>query len=502
MNVISIHPPERGAHEVLFRWTVSPLTKLYNTDQFVLRFPKSIDLSRTPDYILWHVALAILHSHWPLLRPCQVRLPIRLSAQELAVWERLLDAEIWTLESLAGTTRLDREIEIVQEGDLLTTGASLPDSGRCVTAFSGGKDSLVQAGILREIGPRPILVAVTSPLPGLEDHVTARRREILDRVSHRSDLTLIEVESDQRASFDNAFADACGYPTSVNSMSDTFLYYGALLAVGFALEAPHLFLASEAEVQCNAEFDGRIVQHTHYMYSNVTQRTLQALVGQIGLHYCSLTSPLHSYQVQELLWTRYRDLSQFQYSCWRVRGNDWVCNSCSQCLRIAFMILSLGESPSTVGFDLVKLLNTMGNWSPKLLGESPRPALPGQIVSSGLHLQAARAIFRTSTRDVVREIALNTPSALLTPQASDALQAYLGLRDRSRRALLGVPHAGAPGYRPGFLKLIDPLIRDLVAAIYEQAFQAAPEESYRQILERSDALTAWILEPLNGHQPQ
>ncbi|HEY6329891.1 MAG TPA: hypothetical protein VI756_11185, partial [Blastocatellia bacterium] len=283
MNEIVIYPPTRGAHEITFQWKITPTANLYSRDDFTLRFPRSIDISTVPDYICWHIALACLHSHWPLLRPCRVHLPIRLAEEEVAVWERLLEAEIWTLEALAGSARTDREIEIVQTGDLIIPSRCLPDNGRSATAFSGGKDSLVQAGILREIGPKPLLVAVTSRLPGLEDHLTDRRRALLEQISHRDDVTPIEVESDQRSGFDNAFADACGYPTSVNSMSDTFLYYGAMLAVGAALEVPHLFLASEAEVQCNAEIDGRIIQHTHYMYSAVTQRTLQALVARSGI---------------------------------------------------------------------------------------------------------------------------------------------------------------------------------------------------------------------------
>lgn len=499
MNEIVIYPPARGPHDITFQWKISPPTKLYSSEHFTLRFPRSIDISRVPDYIWWHVALACLHSHWPLLRPCTVHLPVQLSPEELAVWGRLLDAEIWTLEAIAGSGRDLRGIEIVQTGDPITPGPCIGNSRRSATAFSGGKDSLVQAGILREIGPPPVLVAVTSRLSGLEDHFTARRRAIMEQIRHRSDLTLIEVESDQRSCFDNAYADACGYPTSVNGMSDTFLYYGALLAVGAALGIPHLFLASEAEVQCNAELGGRIIQHTHYMYSAVTQRTLQALVRRSGLSYCSLTSPLHSYQVQELLWTRYRDLSQFQYSCWRVRDGDWVCNGCSQCLRIAFMILALGESPSSVGFDFIKLLNSMGDWTPKLLAERVRADLPSEIVTAGLHLQAARAISRTTLPDVVREMALNTPAELSGPGAWSAMQAYRRLRERTAKVL---PPGRPPGYRSGFVDLIDPEFRGQVSEIYAEAFEPADEESYGKILERCDALASWITEPLSRCEPQ
>jgi hypothetical protein len=163
------------------------------------------------------------------------------------------------------------------------------------------------------------------------------------------------------------------------------------------------------------------------------------------------------------------------------------------------MILALGESPAEVGFDLVRLLNSMRDWSPKQLEDRPRPELPSEIVTSGLHLQAVRAITRTSMRDVIREIAINSPGELSGPQAATALSAYLGLRKRAEYSL---PAGPPPGYRAGFVKLIDPHVRAQVARIYEEAYEPAPEESYGKILERCDALTAWILEPLNMRGPQ
>src|SRR5258708_15864869 len=95
------------------------------------------------------------------------------------------------------------------------------------------------------------------------------------------------------------------------------------------------------------------------MYSVVTQSAISVLLSQFGIRYGSLISPLRRQQVQQLLWQRYPDLSDLQYSCWRVARNEAACNSCSQCLRIAFGALAIGELPERMGIDLVKLMKTI-----------------------------------------------------------------------------------------------------------------------------------------------
>ena len=54
-------------------------------------------------------------------------------------------------------------------------------------------------------------------------------------------------------------------------------------------------------MQENAEVGGRIVQHTHFMYSAATQAAFAALLAPLGLRYGSLISALYSSQVQQLL---------------------------------------------------------------------------------------------------------------------------------------------------------------------------------------------------------
>ncbi len=476
-----------------FRWRVEPATPLYRANEFTLSFPDGVDLGRVSSGLWWTIGLGCLAPQWPLLRPCRVRLPVRLPPGEAKVWLRLIDAEVTTIESLVKGSRLDREIEIVESGPLVDA-AAVPESGRCAVAFSGGKDSLVHVGLLAELTDRPVLVTITSPMPQLHDHSSARRRHVMREIVERRAVTHLEVTSDYRACWDNAFPWGLGYPIAVNELSDTFLYWGALLAAGVAVGAPHLFLASEAEVQETVALDGRTVQHPHMMYSTITQRALQALVRRAGIRYCSLTSPLHSYQVQQLLWTRYRDLRDLQYSCWRLGPDEGACSRCGQCFRLSLYALALGDTPERMDVDLVRLLRAQRSWRPVELEADGDPPLPGPVVSRAFSEQVTWSIRATSVGRVARAIVAGHPARLADPRSWLALASYARLRRRaaSDRATRPV------GFRTGFLPLIDPLLRDRVARIYGEHFEPAAAETYAALLDRNHALTRWITEPVGG----
>src|SRR5678816_80962 len=77
-----------------------------------------------------------------------------------------------------------------------------------------------------------------------------------------------------------------------------------------------------------------------FMYSAATQRALSRLLEPYGMRYGSLTWPLYSSHVQHLLWSRYPDLSDLQYSCWLVAKDEAMCSRCRQCLRLAVVALA------------------------------------------------------------------------------------------------------------------------------------------------------------------
>ena len=183
MNRVVIEAPECGAHAVTFRWSVEPATRLYRKLSFTLRFPEELDLSAVPAGLWWRIALIGLHSHWPLLRPCRVEVPGRLAAGEAEFWRRLVRAAATTLDAYCTAAPPDGEVEIREGSRAIPALTWVPDTGRCATAFSGGKDSLVQAGLLTELTRRPVLVTTTSPLQPMEDHLTQRRRFVLSERS-------------------------------------------------------------------------------------------------------------------------------------------------------------------------------------------------------------------------------------------------------------------------------------------------------------------------------
>ncbi|HLX09352.1 MAG TPA: hypothetical protein VKY89_15985 [Thermoanaerobaculia bacterium] len=495
MNLITLDPPalDRERRTASFRWRVEPATALYRRTSFTLAFPPEVDFARVPPALWWTVALLCLHPQWNLLRPCRVELPVELPPGEAEFWSRLLDAEAATLEAYRG----DRPaappwlplaaFELRARGPALPPLPSLPAGRRCAAAFSGGKDSLLQAALLCDFTPRPLLVATTSPMPPLHDHLTDRRRQVLAAMAARRDVTLLEVESDLRAAWKNDFPPLVGYPVAVNEITDTFLYLAALLVCAVALGATRLFLASEAEVQENVELDGRIVQHPHCMYSRATQLAVEALLAPLGLRYGSLITPLHSEQVQQLLWTRYTDLCDLQYSCWRVGEHEAACSRCAQCLRLALSVLALGGRPDRMGIDLATLLPALAEWQPR---QRANGALPDAIVAAGLHAQVARALAATPPGRVLAALAAAGPARLLRPGAWRALAAYRRLR---RRLAATAGAAPAPGYRPAFLRGLEPSLAGPVGAVFAEHFAPATANG---VLERGERLARFVAAPL------
>jgi hypothetical protein len=544
MLQITLDPPRVERLGVTFAWRVEPPTPLYATGDghhtFSLRLPAAGDARRLPPALWWIVALLCLHSHWTLLRPCRVRLPVRLPPGHREFWLRLLASEVATLEAyrMAGTAPppvapgTGPGIEIDDLGPPLAPPAPLAADGSAAAAFSGGKDSLLQAALLMELGLPLTLVTTTSPMPPLADHLTARRRHVLAEIARRRAVELVEVESDLRAAWRNDFPPRVGYPVAVNEITDTFLYTAALLVVAALRGASHLFLASEAEVQENVEIGGQVVQHPHFMYSAATQGALADLLAPFGLRYGSLLTPLYSGQVQQLLWTRYRDLCDLQYSCWRVGTGEATCSRCSQCLRVALAALALGDSPERMGIDLVRLLPAMRDWQPAApprLGGAPLPPaggqapstcplppaaagsppaasaalaareLPAVTVALRLRRQVLRSLAATPTVRVAAALAAGGPGRLLRPAGWWALLAYARLR---RRLVLAAPGgAGAllaetQGFRAGFLRQVDGLVRARLGAILAEHFAPEEEAAHAAILARGGALRAWIAAPL------
>jgi hypothetical protein len=490
---VTLREPQVAKHEVVFEWKVEPASPLFRQTTFRLTFPDSIEISGLPRPLWWFIAILCLHPQWILLRPCVVILPVELPRGQREFWKRLVKSNATTYEAYrTHPTSSEEYFEIVENGPMLEEMPRFPDLGRCATALSGGKDSLLQAGILNEITERPVFVTTTSPLPPLSDHGTPRRRYILSEVQRRClDATIVEVKSDLRHVCLNEYSIAnLGYQVSMNEMGDTHLYFAATLAAGLALGATHIFQASENEVSENAELGGQTIQHPHCMYSAATQLSLSALLDSAGIHHGSLNYPLHAYQVQRLLWTRYRGLRDLQYSCWRVGPDEAACSQCGKCLRSAMPALELGESPEQMGIDLVKLLNAMKDYQLSI-ATSPSD-LPRETVAVALNRALARSIVSTSVTQVAQAIFSADLARLTQRPAWTAINSFRSMRER-----VSSPDPGeAPGYRAGFLDLVDEVVRDQLRSIIREHFVPQPESEYAGTLARTRRLIGWNTEPL------
>ena len=498
MNYFRLHMPVVSGQTVRVSWDVEPASALYWKNEFHLEFPASVDVNSVPRRIWGLVAMLCLHPHWVLLRPCRVELPFGIDDREREVWYRLMDAAIATLAVHAGRTDFDRDVEIHGSDEPAPPASPLASSTRCATAFSGGKDSLLQAGLLTELTEKPLLVAVTSQVPPRVDHLTERRRQVFNEIKARRDVTFVEVQSDFRAVVNYDFSHVnAGYPISATELTDTFLFLAATIASSIALGVTHLFLASEAEVQESVERDGRIIQHRHFMYSAATLRGVSALVAPYGLQVSSLTSPLYAVQVHRLLWTRYRDLSDLQYSCWMVDQGEGACSKCRPCLEYALGILALGGRPARMGLKLGKVMREVRDWSPRAIDPGNPAATPSQIASarhSGHIMTNAGA---ASAVSFLRAMLLDHPRELFSSDGREAFRCFRALKAR----LEVLAPSSPPGYRPGFLELVDPLLRDRVGAIYASHFSAEPDQMYAALLERSKRLGQWVSGPLSAAGP-
>lgn len=490
MNLVTLQAPEVEGQEARFAWTVTPPSALYLRNEFRLRFPDSIDLGAVPEAIWWRVALICLHSHWPLLRPCAVELPVRLTAGERELWLRLLDAEVATLEAYGGSSNTQRAIELLDSGLPVQPLAPVPDNGAVAASFSGGRDSLTQTGMLCELGETPLLVATTAPIINSHDHLAKRRHEVMAEIVRRRPVELVEVTSDLRSCWDNQFPTE-RFGVGVHEITDTFLYFASALVVAAARGIRHIFLASETEVQETVRRAGQIVQHKHFMYSAPTQRALQALLAPTRIRYSSLTYPLFQFQVQRLLSTRYRDLQDLQFSCWRVEAHQTACSTCDECWRIALNLMAAGVPPAEAGIDLVELIGAMAAWRPRFDFASndyrgSDPGTPSEGVARTLDSQSLRCLRAVDSKQVAAFIGESEQ-----PAAGDALLAYEALRDWALSAEVDPE----PGYRAGFLGMLDGRVRDRLTSIFDEHFQRAPETSYEAALGRSTTLAEWIARP-------
>ena len=485
---MELHEPQLQGSQVRFSWEVTPATELYTRTEFRLSFPAGLDLTVVPRALWWRIQMLCLHTHWALLRPCLVRLPVSLGDAEREFWRRLIDNVAIQLEAYGSRPRASPAVQIADRGPRLEPTRVQADPGRVTVAFSGGKDSLVLTGLVSELLGAPLLVSVTSPVTWARDHSPGARDRTRAEVARRLGAESIEVTSDFRTAWEMPFSarDACRL--GVHELSDLPLYQAAVAAVSAATGRGRMLMASEADLQYNAELDGRVVLHPEFLSCAVTQDALDALLGRFGLSQGSLSYPLHMPQVQELLLRRYGHLADLQYSCWKAPAGRQACSHCEKCFQIALVTLAAGASPTTVGIDPVEVLCAFADWR---LDTEPAHLGPDLHESRRARHHIVRGLQAQPT-EAVDAILDADPGAVAGRRRGEALAVYARLRADSMWQV--VPPA--PGYIGGFLDRVPADLRPGLRLILDQYFRPAAEPEFAGIVKRSRELTDSITAPL------
>lgn len=496
VTTITLNMPKPTATGAEFSWSIEPDDSFYRQKSFELEYPMTIDAGKIPDAVWARVMLVSLHTHWAMLRPCRVVLPFRLTDRELEFWRRLTDAAVWSLETRRENAEQDfpqrtqRAIDFVCTGEPIPT-LSPPDPGDCVAAsFSGGRDSMTQLGLLQELGEKPFLVTTTSSRPGSQEMISERRQTVMQQIQRRRDVELVEVQTGYRNCFNTLHDRAVSYGVSVNEASDTFLYFATAWAAAYARGANAVYLASEAEVQESIRREGMVVQYTHFMYSAVSQRALSELIKPSSISYSGLTYPLFQLQIHHLLNTRFTDIRDLQYSCWEQQPGEAACSRCSTCLQSAVNLMRDDVSPSEIGIDLNELLIAKRDWRPRPFVDETGTA---ELVS------VRRYIEGHSTR-------------FLREQNAETLERFAGPGGLSKEARIAAnricaaaaqaPDPGPqPGYRAGYLELVNPALRKGLESIIKEHFEPEPPENYAELLRNTRMLSEWITSPLSAAPP-
>lgn len=356
MHLITFAPLRISGSTVRVEWTVEPATPLYRHCDFTLDFGSALDPRTLPLKVCWTAVLLCLHSQWNLLRPCRVVLPVLFPEGEIEFWSRLLDSERIVLEKYRGTADFARNVELVCLGQPFSTAIPPVTNGRAGEAFSGGKDSLSQAGLLCELAPPALLVNTLSPMPPQLDHVFEAREWVLTQMALRRECQVVVVKSDLRSTWENDFPSRLGYRHTVNELSDVFLYTANLMLVAASRGVEYIFQAAQLRFNQVDYYHDQLLQNYHFNAAPITQHSLDRLFRQWGLHYGSLITGLSNFQTQQLICQRYADLRELQSSCWSMqKKNQRYCSRCRKCLQVAAVRLALGLDPAEIGLDLERL---------------------------------------------------------------------------------------------------------------------------------------------------
>jgi len=350
--------PQVTGNRVAFRWQCDPPVPLLLRDNFSIEYPFSVEDADVPESMWWSVLLGCAFATWNFLEDYTIVCDGGVSCEEREAWSRLADYERWMFQKYSDGTGRHRPFAV--EASELAHGAAAPrtEARGAASCLSGGKESLLQAGLLREMGSPMSLVNIISPIPSQRDHESRKRTRIMSQFAGCSWAELVRVRSDVRSTFDNNYPREHGAGVSFNELADSVIYASLALPVAWYHRRESVLLGSEWEVSWLKRQHNLPCPDTYAMYSIPTFAGIDATWRNLyGIGYGSLLFPLTQFCIESLLCTRYKDLLPMQDSCWRTDGIHDYCSQCEKCLRVASMLLAHKVSPTDIAIDLNRLFS-------------------------------------------------------------------------------------------------------------------------------------------------
>ncbi|NNK12116.1 MAG: hypothetical protein HKP08_12300 [Flavobacteriaceae bacterium] len=257
------------------------------------------------------------------------------------------------------------------------TNLALSDDDHVILS-SGGKDSLLTYGIIKELGvPHPVFINES----GRHWFTAVNAHHYYKKVepntvkpwcnSDRIFNWMVKQMPFIKENFQNIRADI--YPIRLWTVA-VFLF--GTLPVAMKRSAGNILIGNEYDTTVKGNFKGITHYHGLYDQSKYFDNALTRYYKRKGWNFkqYSILRPLSELLILKVLVKRYPELQQQQVSCHAAHekeGRMYPCGSCEKCRRIIGMLTALDEDPRRCGYtdeQIAKGLEALEKKGVKQLG--------------------------------------------------------------------------------------------------------------------------------------
>ncbi|MBN2350909.1 MAG: creatininase family protein [Bacteroidales bacterium] len=245
------------------------------------------------------------------------------------------------------------------------------DKNRHAILSSGGKDSLLTYGLLKELGKNPVPIFVNESGRHWFTAINAYRHfketeNNTARVWCNSDRIfnwMLRNMSFIRKDFANVRAD--DYPIRLWTVA-VFLF--GVIPVALKQKAGRLVIGDEYDSTQKTSYQGITHYNALYDQSRYFDNVLSRYFMKKGWNFSqfSILRSLSELLIIKILTKRYPNLQQHQVSCHashEENGRIYPCGNCEKCRRIVGMLLAVDEDPKRCGYDEKKIQSALKSLS-------------------------------------------------------------------------------------------------------------------------------------------